>query len=332
MNSMLVPGLSELPEPEIVQVADFEAQLQEFKTLALEYVQARDPAQAQRLAVALENDSELLAMLLQVMTLRLQNHERKYNTRIKQMLAWWATGSNLDVRLADMGLERRVITPGNPNAFPPVPAVLETEEEARLRYYLAPHAPAAGSRLHYCREALTLGERASITVEATEPGVVVTTYRFAADSVVAEVKDAAARRTAAGVVTVAVLGRAGDGTPSTALLAAQAAHFARTDVRPETDDVVVEAAEIIPYTIRATIYIRPGRDTALSRAAALKRLEAYAQAQHRLGGYVDPSRIDHELHAAGAERLALAEPVASVECEWNQAPYCAAIELEALTL
>lgn len=329
---MLIPGLNQLAEPEIVKVETFETLLAEFKAEVLAYVQARDPEKAARLAVALDNDSDLLAMMLQAFTLRLQGHERKYNARIKQMLAWWAEGSNLDARAADLGLERRVIDEGDPNAFPPVDPLLEGDEDLRVRYYLAPHAPAAGSRLQYRREAMTLGERAAVTVEAPEAGRLVVTYTFAPDGYAAQVKDANGRQTAPGQVAVTVLARAGDGTPSAALLEAVRAHFARDDVGPETDLVTVRAAEIVRYRIRAIVYINQGPDAQLTQANARAALEAYATARHLLEGYVDPSRLDYVLHAAGAERLQLLEPLAPIECAAHQAPYCEGIELEVRTL
>jgi phage-related baseplate assembly protein len=329
---MLIPGLNQLAEPEIVKVETFETLLAEFKAEVLAYVQARDPEKAARLAVALENDSDLLAMMLQAFTLRLQGHERKYNARIKQMLAWWAEGSNLDARAADLGLERRVIDEGDPNAFPPVDPLLEGDEDLRVRYYLAPHAPAAGSRLQYRREAMTLGERAQVTVESNAAGQLVVTYTFAPDGFAAQVKDANGRRTAPGEVAVTVLAREGDGTPSEALLAAERAHFAREDVGPETDLVTVQGAEIVRYRIRAVVYINTGPDALLTQAQAEDALQTYATERHRLGGYVDPSRIDYELHAAGAERLQLLEPLAPIECGAHQAPYCEGIEIEVRTL
>jgi len=328
---MLIPGLNQLAEPAIVKVETFETLLAEFKAEVLAYVQARDPEKAARLAVALDNDSDLLAMMLQAFTLRLQGHERKYNARIKQMLAWWAEGSNLDARAADLGLERRVIDEGDPNAFPPVDPLLEGDEDLRVRYYLAPHAPAAGSRLQYRREAMTLGERAQVTVESNAAGQVVVTYTFAPDGFAAQVKDANGRQTAPGQVTVTVLARAGDGTPSAELLEAERKHFARADVRPETDEVIVRAAEIVRYQINATVYINAGPDAQLTKEAAEAALAEYAASRHMLGGYVDPSRIDYVLHRAGAERLALAL-AAPIECQAHQAPYCDAINVEVLTL
>lgn len=332
MSTMLIPGLNQLAEPEIVKVEQFETLLEEFKADTLAYIQERDPEKAARVAESLENDGELLSLLLQAMTVRLQTHERRYNARIKQMLAWWAEGSNLDARLADMGLERRVISPGNPNAFPPVPAEEESDADARIRYYLAPHAPAAGSRLQYRREAMTLGERATVTVEAPTANQVVVTYTFGGDSMAAKVKDANGRQTAPGQVAVTVLARAGDGTPPADLLEAVRRHFARDDVRPETDLVTVQAAEIVRYRIRAVVYINTGPDAALTKGQAEAALATYAAARHILEGYVDPSRIDYVLHAAGAERLELLEPLAPIECTASQAPYCEGVEIEVRTL
>lgn len=332
MSTMLIPGLNQLAEPEIVKVEQFETLLEEFKAETLAYIQERDPEKAARVAESLENDGELLSMMLQAFTVRLQTHERRYNARIKQMLAWWAEGTNLDARLADMGLERRVISPGNPNAFPPVPAENEPDGDARIRYYLAPHAPAAGSRLQYRREAMTLGERAKVSVQAPTANQVVVTYTFAADSMAAKVKDANGRQTAPGQVAVTVLAREGDGTPSAALLEAVRTHFARDDVCPETDLVTVQGAEIVRYQIRAVVYINAGPDSALTKEQAEAALAAYAAERHILEGYVDPSRIDYVLHAAGAERLELLEPILPIECTASQAPFCEGVEIEVRTL
>ena len=122
--SMLIPGQNQLAEPAIIAVDAFEPLLAQFKAFVIDYVAARAPQSAAKLKVSLDNESELLSLALEAFCVRLQTHERQYNARIKQMLAWWATGSNLDARLADMGLERQVLDPGDPAAFPPVPPTL----------------------------------------------------------------------------------------------------------------------------------------------------------------------------------------------------------------
>ncbi|UZE30429.1 baseplate J/gp47 family protein [Pseudomonas asplenii] len=330
--SMLIPGQNQLAEPEIVKVEVFEDLLAEFKTFVVEYVGARAPDRAAKLKVSLENESELLTMALEAFCVRLQTHERKYNARIKQMLAWWATGSNLDARLADMGLERQLLDPGDPTAFPPIPPLYESDDDARLRYYLAPHAPAAGSRMQYRREVFTLGERPSVKVENTSPGVVAVTYTFDPDGYAAQVKDGNGRRTAPGEVMVTVLARSGDGTPSAELLDRVRSHFSRPDVRPETDLVSVQGAEIKNYQIRVVARINGGPDSGLTQLAAVRQLQAYAEACHRLEGRVEPSWIDYTLHSAGAVQVEILEPRTPIVTTAFQAPYCTAVEVEVLTL
>lgn len=329
---MLIPGQNQLADPEIVEVEAFEPLLASFKAEVVAHVASRSAENGARLAETLENNSELLTSFLQACTVRLQTHARKYNERIRQMLAWWATGRNLDARLADVGLDRQVLDPGDMDAFPPVEPTYESDEDARLRYYLAPHAPAAGSRAHYRREVLTLGGRPAISVEASAAGVVTVTYTFAQDSYAAQVKDGNARRTAPGKVLVTVLSRLGNGIPSEALLQATRAHFARDDVRPETDEVTVAAAEIVEYRIRAVAKINSGPDAALTQATAIKDLQAYADSCHALGGRVDTTWIDYTLHKAGALQLEVLEPQGPITCTDGQAPYCTDIDVEVQTL
>jgi len=329
---MLIPGQNQLADPEIVKVEAFEDLLATYKAMVIEYVAERSAEKAARLTVALENDSELLTLFLQAVTLLLQTHARKYNERAKQMLAWWATSTNLDARLADMGLERQVLDEGDPNAYPPVDPTYEADDDARLRYYLAPHAPAAGSRMQYRHEGLTLGERPTISVDATAAGVVTVTYTFADDSYAKQVKDSNTRRTGPGTVQCTVLSRTGDGTPSEELLGAVRSHFARDDVKPETDEVTVVAAEIISYQIQATVWINAGPDTALTKATAEEALQAYADTCHVLGGRVDGSWIDYTLHKAGAVQLEVLGPLDSVVCTDFQAPYCTGVSVEVKTL
>ncbi|WP_339532112.1 baseplate J/gp47 family protein [Pseudomonas mucidolens] len=330
--SMLIPGQNQLAPPAMVAVDEFEPLLAEFKAFVVGYVAERSPHHAAKLKVSLENQSELLTLALEAFCVRLQTHERKYNARIQQMLAWWATGSNLDARLADMGLERQVLDPGDPAAFPPVPPILESDDDARLRYYLAPHAPAAGSRMQYRREVFTLGERPVVKVQSAAPGVVTVSYTFDPDGYAAQVKDGNGRRTAPGEVMVTVLSREGNGRPSTALLDGVRRHFARQDVRPETDRVSVQGAQILPYKIRVVAKINAGPDSGLTQVAAQQLLQTYAESCHRLEGRVDPSWIDYTIHTAGAVQLEILEPLEPIITTAFQAPYCTGVEVEVRTL
>ena len=358
---MLIPGQNQLSKPEIVKIASFETLLEELKKHTVDYIAQSDASMAEEVSETFTYKSEILTKLAEAFVVYVQTRDRDYNERITQMLAWWAEGSNLDARLSDLGLERQVISPGDRSAYPPVAPSYESDEHARLRYYLAPHAPAAGSRMHYRREVLTLDERAQVSVTTPEAGKVVVTYllKDSKDSndcndcehckhYAALIKDGNGVRTAPGKVTVTVLSRCGDGTANDELLTAVRRHFARDDVVPETDEVTVQSADILHYTINATVSINSGPDAVLTQAAACKALQEYADEHHVLGGRIDRSWIDYVLHKAGAARIdrssidyvlpkadaariEVDSPLDSIIADDHQAPYLSAINVEVRT-
>jgi phage-related baseplate assembly protein len=171
-----------------------------------------------------------------------------------------------------------------------------------------------------------------VKVETAEAGVVTVTYTFNPDGYAAQVKDGNGRRTAPGEVMVTVLAREGDGTPSGDLLNGVRQHFARPDVRPETDRVTVQGAQIKTYKIRVVAKINAGPDSGLTKAAVQQQLQAYADSCHRLEGRVDPSWIDYTLHNAGAVQLQILEPLAPIVTTAFQAPFCTGVEVEVDTL
>ncbi|WP_414500072.1 baseplate J/gp47 family protein [Zymobacter sp. IVIA_12111.31 C1] len=328
---MLIPGQNQLSKPEIVKIASFETLLEELKKHTVDYIAKSDASLAEQVKDTFTYESEILTKLAEAFVVYVQTRDRAYNERITQMLAWWAEGSNLDARLSDLGLERQVISPGDSSAYPPVAPTYESDEHARLRYYLAPHAPAAGSRMHYRREVLTLDERAQVSVTTPETGKVVVTYLLDSKGYAAQIKDGNGLRTAPGKVTVTVLSRSGDGTASDELLTAVRRHFARDDVVPGSDEVTVQGADILRYEINATVWINSGPDAALTQEAARKALQEYADEHHVLGGRIDRSWIDYVLHKAGAARIEVASPLDSIIADDHQAPYCSAINVEVRT-
>lgn len=329
---MFIPGQNQLAKPEVVAVPPFEQQLARFKQAVIDHVAKSDAAMAAKVEETLQNEAELATKMVEACTVVLQTRIREVNEDALQMFAYWAEDSNLDAVVSNLGLRRQVLDDGDANAFPPVPATLESNEHLRQRYFLAPHAPAAGSRMHYRHEAMTLSDRPVISVEAPEEDVVVVTYRFKPDSYAGKVKDAAGRRTDPGKVDLIVLGRDGDGTPGSELLEAVRSHFNRDDVRPDTDEVTVKAAEIVPYVIDAVVYINAGPDAAITEEASIERLQKYADLQHKLAGRIDPSWIYHELHEVGAVRVDLNSPINAIETTYSQAPWCQLINIEIQTL
>ena len=164
----------------------------------------------------------------------------------------------------------------------------ETDDHLLQRFWLAPHAPAAGTRLHYSFQMLTLDAGAVIAVDKPSDHQVRLTYTYDAASVVSELRDGNGRRTALGEITLTVLANSGDGTVSAPLQNQVSAHFARDDVGIETDRKIVQSAQIVRYTQEVDVWITSAPDTALVKAELEQKLTIYAQTQWKLGGKLHP--------------------------------------------
>ncbi|MDY8569271.1 baseplate J/gp47 family protein [Escherichia coli] len=88
------------------------------------------------------------------------------------------------------------------------------------------------------------------------------------------------------------------------------------------DRVTVQSAAIVEYQINATLYLYPGPESEPIRAAAVKKLEAYITAQHRLGRDIRLSAIYAALHVEGVQRVELAAPLADIVLNNTQASFC----------
>lgn len=326
---MLIPGQNELAKPSIVDVPPFESLLEQFKARVIAAVAAEDPDLAPEIKTTLDNEAEVGTKILEAAVVMLQTERRYHNEQIQQMLAWWAKDSNLDAKVADLGIKRQTVDPGDPDAYPPVPATLEGDDSLRLRYFLAPYSFSnAGPQLAYRYHTLTLGNRPEISVETPEEGVVVVTHRLPNGSTAGKIKDALGKRTAPGAVTVAVLSREGNGAPSAELLSEVEYYFARDDVAPVTDDVSVIGAEILLWSCHAVMWINRGPDISVAQADAVEKVQAYADEQHRLGGNVETTMLATAMHNAGAVRVEIDAPAEALSADDFSAPYCIGIDIE----
>lgn len=330
---MFIPGQNQLAKPEVVAVPPFEQQLARFKQAVIDHVAKSDAAMAAKVEETLQNEAELATKMVEACTVVLQTRIREVNEDALQMFAYWAEDSNLDAVVSNLGLRRQVLDDGDANAFPPVPATLESNEHLRLRYFLAPYSFSnAGPRLAYKYHAMTLDERPTVSVDAPEPNKVVVTYEFREGSTAGQVKDANGYRTGPGKILVTILSRDGNGEASPDLIEKVGSYFSRDDVAPATDDVSVQSAEIVPYQIRAVAYILNSPDSLLTKEKAESLLAEYADEQHRLGESIEPSMVYHMLHEAGAKKVDLLSPLAPVNTSQQQAPWCELIDIEIRTL
>jgi phage-related baseplate assembly protein len=273
--------LSRLPPPDVVEPLDFEAILAAVLADFLE----RFP----QFSANVESDP--IVKLLEVVAYRELVLRARINAAARSVMLAYATGADLDNLAALLGVERQQISPAN--AQTGAPAVFEDDTALRRRVLLAPDSfSVAGPASAYVFHALT-----------ADPAVL----------------DASAISRVPGEVIVSILSRTGDGTASPQLVASVANLLKSDGIRPLTDKVTVQSAEIVTFDIDAQLVLYPGPDQALILAAANASLDALIAANRSLGRDLTRSAITAALHVAGVQNVILVHPVADVAVDLTQA-------------
>lgn len=281
--------LSRLPPPSVVPQTDFETRYEAKRAQLL--------ALFPPFSALVESDPAI--KLLQADSYDEQVLAAAFNDAARQMLIAFAYGANLDHLAALYAVERLEITPANPVTG--AAAALESDDELRRRVLLAPH---------------------SFSVAGPERA-----YVYHAVSASGDVLDASATSPEPGQVVVAVLSRTGDGTAPPETLAAVEAVLLNDQVRPLTDWVIVQSADIQPFNILAQLWLYAGPDPDLILATALSSLNTFLATARRLGRDIPRSAIIAALHVAGVQRVELAQPAADQVFTMLQAGHCVDIDV-----
>lgn len=290
---MATIDLSQLPAPDVVETLDYETLLAERKaTLISLYPADQQDAIARTLAL----ESEPVVKLLQENAYREVILRQRINEAAKAVMVAWARDGDLDQLGANNGVTRLKLTPGDASAIPPVAAVMESNDDFRMRIAAA-------------FEGLSV---------AGPTGA----YEYHAKSADGRVADASAISPSPACVTITVLSREGNGVAAADLLAAVDSVLNDENVRPVADRVTVQSAVIVDYAIDATLYLYPGPEAEPVRAAAEARLAAFVTAQARLGRDIRRSALYAALHVEGVQRVELAAPAGDVVLDKTQAAYC----------
>lgn len=288
--------LSQLPAPNVIEPLDYESLLAARKSSLL----ALWPAEEQpAIAARLELESDPLTKLLQENAYREMLLRQRINDAALAVMLAYATGADLDQLGARDNIARLVIEPGDANAVPPRPPVYESDSAFRRRIQLSP-------------EGYTTAGSAD-------------SYVFHGLSAAADVADISAISPQPGHITLYVLSRSGDGTASAELLEAVRAAVNAERVRPMNDQVTVQSANIVPYSITAQLVMLPGPDASVVLAAARAAAEAYAAEQHAMRRDVTLSGIYAALHQPGVQRVDLTAPAANLVIGTGEASYCTGI-------
>ena len=244
-------------------------------------------------------ESDPVVKLLQLFAYRELVLRQRINDAARALMPAYAVGPDLDAVAAIVGVERFILDPGDPeNNIAPT---YETDEALRRRMVLAPEG---------------------FSVAGPEGA-----YIFHALSADSDVFDASAVSPTPGEVLVTVLSRAGDGTASPAVLAAVEAKLTDKAIRPLTDQVTVQSADIVDFSIDATLTFLSGPDRALVLAEANSRLNAHLAAALRLGRDITRAGIIAALHPEGVQNIALASPMADIVLTRQQAGHCTSITI-----
>lgn len=230
---------------------------------------------------------------------------QRVNDAVRAVFLASAKGADLDQLGAAFNVQRFVITPADPDAVPPVDAVLEDDNAFRERIQLS------WAQLN------TAGARNA--------------YRFHAKSADEDVLDADAygpeTHGKPGEVDVYVLSRTGDGTASEALLKVVNSRLSADEIRPLTDFVSVKSALIARYEVTAELDIPEGPDAQTVLTNATDVLRAYTLLSHRIKALVPLSAVYAALQQSGVTRVRLLSPVADLEAVAGTAPWCTAINV-----
>lgn len=295
MTAFSAIDLSRLPSPQIIASLDYEA----VRGAILERFRARALAAGMDYDAIVESDP--VVILIEAAAYEVLLNRATGNDDARSILLAYATGADLDHLASNIGVARRIIDPGDADAVPPVLPILESDADLRTRVQLAPEAwTNAGTEPAYIFHALEVG------------GVI----------------DATATSPAPGVVEVTVLGTDHD-TP-TALVAAVQARLGDEDVRQLTDQVVVQAATVIPAGIVATVTFYPGPAVAPILVEARDRLDRWLARQARIGHDITRSGILAALHIEGVQNVVLSSPAADIVCSDSEVVHVQAVTVTEL--
>lgn len=278
--------LSQLPAPDVIETIDFDNIVADMLTDLI----ARDGT----FSALVESDPAY--KILEVAAYREVLLRQRVNEACYAVMLAFAQKGDLDQVGANLDVARLTITPADDTTVPPTAAVMEEDGAYRARIQLS------------FEGYTTAGSTGS--------------YVFAALSASGAVKDADAVSPAPGQVTVYVLSNTGDGTADQPLIDTVAAALSAQTVRPLTDQVTVQSASVVPYTIAAELEIYEGPDASTIQAAALAAVQDYVSSIQKIGYDVAVSGIYKALHQSGVKQVNLTAPTANIVMGDGQAAYC----------
>ncbi|MBI2306098.1 MAG: baseplate J/gp47 family protein [Rhodocyclales bacterium] len=289
--------LSLLPPPNVIEPLSYEAILAERKAY---YIGLHAPEEQAAVAALLDLESEPITKLLEETAYREMLLRARYNDEARALLLAFAVGADLDhIGVTYYQEDRLIVSPGDPDAVPPVPLTLETDDDYRYRLSLKPESySVAGPR---------------------------DAFRFHALSADGQVKSVSVTTPHGGTTEVFILSRTGSGVPAVGLLATVQAALNSESIRPLSEEVLVSPGEVVEYTLEVSLTLFPGPAGEIVQQAVNAALANFAAANHKLDGDIIRSAIDAAAHQPGVKKVVIDSPAADIVCGPHQAAYCTGI-------
>jgi phage-related baseplate assembly protein len=307
--------LSALQPPQSVEQISFEQVLADM----LADLRARDPA------YNTISEADPAYKILQVCAYRETLLRQRENNKTRALMLAFATGADLDhigVTYYN-GTTRLVLQAANPQASPPQPQQLESDDDYRRRLLLQPEGESvAGPEGAYVFHSLSAHPDVSdATAYSPWPaGVVVTVLGRGGQTPSAETLAAVASK----LVAAVVLPTAVTAIPAAADMPGPVG-YTSGGLRPVADRVIVRPATMVGYTIDADVIMPTGPDNSMIGQLIAANLRAYKDAPRRLGRDIARSALDAAIHVAGVERVILNQPAADVMLDMTKAAQCTGI-------
>ena len=232
-------------------------------------------------------ESDPAMIVLEVCAYREMMLRNRINEAAKATMLAYATGSDLENLAATMGGVQKLEN--------------ETDERLRQRVQLAP--------------------------EGFSTAGPVGAYIFHALSASNDVKSVSAKSPNPGEVLVTILSQDGNGTASEELKDTVLEKLSEEDIRPLNDQVSVQSAEIVNYTVEAVITVYSGPSSTVVEEEAQAALQKFMNERHAISNVVALSGIYNALHVDGVKKVELISPEADVVTTDEQAPYCTDVNL-----
>jgi phage-related baseplate assembly protein len=320
---------SRLPAPAVVEQVSYEAVL----AATLADLQAREPG------IDL-TPSDPAYKVLEAAAYRETNLRADFNDRAAALLLALSRGADLDhIGVTYYHTQRLVLDAGDPLAVPPVEPTYESDDNYRARLLLAEDgystAGPEAAYIYHAKSAAADVKDISVIVPRFDRLVLSPEQEAALPAgaqVYVVVDDAGLPDPTPASVVVSVLSHTGDGSADPELLATVEAGLG-DDVRPMTDEVIVQSAGIINYTVSAVLTVYPGFNEDYIRSTAESSLTAWVALQHRIGRDITVAGIHAALMVEGVHNITLQDRangtdlVADLVVSNIEAPYCAGLDI-----